>query len=164
MSRNMTVNSIGEVYLGKAPLDLPLQAGFLSEADTKTVSRIDKLQRINDGRFRIYGGRRGGREWIRLVTEFTAFEGDRQFWKDVKALARKVGAEIETLDRRKHLDRVSHDNGKTWINGKDHGRPERQIEFFVDVRGLSVAGVRKKRRALAKATKGLWKRAGICVC
>jgi hypothetical protein len=166
----------------------------LTQKELELVRKVEQFQVIEDGRFRVYGGIDSRRKpWIRLVTEFANFTSETDFWKQVRDLAKQLGAKIEVMHEEKHLDKMGcsvtaksreqilsefraqgrkpvnggkpDENGVIWSTSPDHGRPERQIEMYWDV--LDVPSLAKLRQLIAKiriATAVIWKEAGVGVC
>jgi hypothetical protein len=90
------------------------------------------------------------RRQIRLSLEFNTFIDNATGWKEVRAFARRNGLGLATMVEHEHMDKVSYDNGKTWIVGKDHGRMERQVDCWENVTKLSYLAVRKRIAVLTQ--------------
>jgi hypothetical protein len=122
------------------------------------VKTVWKLQKQNDGRFRIWGLRGD----IILSTELRHPVRDRALWKEARRVASELGATWEVLEERPELDKFKKGNGP-WQYGPMHGVKMRQADIQVkitDTRPVAVAGL---KRRVAKATQALWSKSGVSV-
>ena len=129
--------------------------------DAKWVEKVWELQELNDSFCRVWG--RQGRIWASI--EVINFVDLKCWWKQLSAQCVRFADRMYIMDTCEHMDRCSKDKGKTWIEGKDHGRMERQIaiemELFMDD---TLTQVRAKRKYLKKFFWKFYEPCGVAVC
>jgi hypothetical protein len=150
----------------------------LSLAEFDFYCDICELQRVNCGRFRIWGEMHadnldaaGHFAW--LVTEFRWWVDDKEYWPQLDDLAGKCSCEAHLLHEGPHVDQCwPAELVKTGVDltdenavfGENHGRPERQVEFRCNVYGCTEQSVRRRITELADWTEELWRKSGVSVC
>lgn len=138
--------------------------------------RVTNLQTLNEGRFRVYGRKMGesfdAEEKIILVTEFQHWMDDEAFWEHVNQVAAENDCEINVMHEDKHLDhswRTDDDGNKIDERyGENHGRMERQVEFYIDITEISksrhaIFDLLQQIERMTEITKDLWNEAGVGV-
>jgi hypothetical protein len=158
----------------------------LSPTELEFSRYIHKLQALNGGRFRLYGGILRGRPWINLVTEFNAFIDEKSFWKTLMQIAKSLSAKTYVMHDGPHVDSSGYpagspdlekalqdgrklknggqvENGIVWTTGPDHGRLERQVELSWPVYGKNLREIKTMIRKISKATNDQWEHRGVSV-
>lgn len=153
----------------------------LTPEEHAILMRVWGLQkRVNDDRFRVYGGRNGDKTWIALCTEFVAFTDDKdpvdvKFWQDLQGFVALYGAEIHVMSEDPHSD--SHWNdalpGHEYdppegredrlIKGENHGRMEKQVEVLWRVTDLADDAIVRCKEIYAAASQAMWPLRGVSV-
>jgi len=136
----------------------------MNSAQYALYKQITDLQVVDDGRWRVYGGQvRSDEPEINLVTEFIGFCDQEDFWKNLYATAKEIGAEVSTMSEEEHLDHFKPAD-EEWQYGPNHGRLERQVEVIWNVYGKSVDEVKKMIEELNPKLENIWEKAGVGVC
>lgn len=149
------------------------------KAERNAVRHVWDLQVVNDSRWRVYGGAIEGKPWAALVTEILHWVDDEKFWDLVIADVEELHGYVRLMREEPHSDLHYPANGIAgerqtkepvrgcpgafWFAGKEHGRPERQVELLWNVLHRSVAEVRDKIGWLEAETERLWKIGGVGV-
>lgn len=141
-------------------------AAIVARTSIDFVQRVWALQKLNDGRFRVWARDRS----IRLVTEFRYFTdaGTDGAWRRIYGVAGELGADVSVLNEGRELE-ISYldSNPETKpikIVGKNHDRPYRQVEVSLYVTDLSTAQTKKLRDKVARVTQPIWNKYGVNVC
>lgn len=149
--------------------------------EKQVLEKIWELQKLNGGRFRIYGGINHVGPWCILVTEFQSFtdnrvESDIAFWKSLDKFVLDTHGEIDVMNEDEHLDKHWSDSKpghefepeegreERVILGDDHGRPEKQVEVRWDIEGMKLESIKGLIAKLTAESEALWKYAGVGVC
>jgi hypothetical protein len=157
----------------------------LTAPEYDLYAEIVRLQKVDNGRWRVYGGMKGKNQLaaaknpsINLVTEFKEFTdgGDTphgvkcsEWWKRLYALGAKLGAQVSTLDEGKELEHSyrTDDQGKKIPGsdkyGENHGRPYRQVEMIWEIKGRTLEEVQAMIADLDEKLQALWEEAGVGV-
>jgi len=159
----------------------------------KLQDEIGKLQAVNDGRWRVYGGMKGKDEHdalkhasINLVTEVYQYTDDKnascreedlgvscaEFWQRLEALAKELGAEVYPFDdgvESEHSWRTTGAPDYEKIPGSDnygpnHGRPYKQVEIVWEIKGKSLEEVQAMIAELNPKLEEIWQTSGVNVC
>ncbi len=187
--KNLVVNSLGEVCsktetgfedvcgsvdltslsnrLGRDPNQKDIAKEFVrslvaavTPAAAKRVQDTWRLQKQNTGRFRVWMAQ-GGK--IYLSTEFSALLENKEAWSAIDAAAKVLGVEPELMHELPHLDKSSHDGGRTWIEGEHHGKMERQVSFEIPLPDHDTRTLKRLMKTTSKATDAAWHVAGVGV-
>ncbi len=143
-------------------------------------------EKVNTGRWRVYGGVANGKPYAILVTEFINWvEGADRFWLDllrgVERATPAMTGYVRTMREAPHVDRYwppkgvegervtdqpvgGRDDGAKFAAGPNDGRPERQVEAVWPVWGRTPQEVADLVTALSGQTQKLWDEAGVGVC
>lgn len=149
MSRRLTINSLGEVFIGDAYIGgdvnvsnlatqlgrepdqddfdaaLDAQIAYLEEAPLiRVVWAAQRRHDRGDIRVCYYDGA------VRVTTEFRPFTDQTDAIAQIYAAAADLKANVTIMDEGEHLDRSCRP-GEDWIEGPDHGRPYIQFDLNV---------------------------------
>jgi hypothetical protein len=153
--------------IGRAPRKRDFEAEFQRQlqefckgdpAVIHHVSTVWRLQKKNDGRFRVWSARGD----IILSTEFRHPVRDRALWKDAKRVAAELGADWDVLEESRELDKFRKGDGP-WQYGPLHGVKVRQVDIQMKITDTSNSAVAALKRRVAKATQALWDKVGVNV-
>ena len=189
--KDITVNALGEVFagtgfeyiagdinlcnlqqkLGHEPEQHEVDAEFIdqlrSDLTPEAVALVQDVwhvQKLNDGRVRIgCYPRLDGLSPVTLCTEFIAFVDDAEAWTAINAAAAALGIKADPMSESEHLDKVSHDDCKTWVVGKDHGRMERQVSFDLTIDHPSMSAAQPIVERVVRVTQDIWDKYGVAV-
>lgn len=142
---------------------------FLSKKERIFVNKITAFQDLvgwyfDYCRFRVYGEINPKGEKIVLVTEFQEFLSEKKFWEEIDETAERLKAKVWVMREEEHMDITYQNYGKPdqkRLEGKDHGRMERQVEFSWRVEKLTSNKLEKLIISLTTGTELLWKRTGV---
>lgn len=157
--------------LGRQPTDEDVEAEFravraihLTAIELAAATAIGNLLDLNTGFARIWGGTRGNRLHVNLSIEFCLFDDDVEGWKKVRAWIKREGGIENVMDRRTHLDKWKPADSSRWKIGKNHGRPETQIDVIWNVTHLTRPQIEFMMQTLRKSCGDeLWHAHGVSV-
>jgi hypothetical protein len=148
--RRLIVNPLGEIVdrrRAHTPTLGLLGIGDLTADERRFVRKVWKLQKLNNGRFNVWGRiRSDGRPLIRLDTEFRERPEKRAWWRAFRRQVRAIGLHVEEL--------------MLW---KDERPVTLQVAGWLDITRCSLAAARQERRWIVKGTEAFWQTNGIAV-
>ncbi len=181
---NLVVNGLGEVIgkdevvagsvndgeltarLGRRPTTEDFDREFrrmavarLTPIAAHRVLAVWRLQKHNNGRFRVWMARSGR---VLLSTEFIGLIANKDLWTKIDAAAKELGR-LDVMFEGRHLDKTSKDGGKTWITGPDHGKRERQVSIDILLPDYLSATLKRVRAKAERITQEVWDQAGVAV-
>lgn len=136
----------------------------LTETERLFANKVFEFQEnLNSSRCRVYGWiEESEKQVIILVTEFLEFV-DSENWTEIYEIGKALEATVNTMCEHPHLNSKSLDNGITWIEGPNHGRMERQVEFSWSIQGLTIEEAVTFKELVEKLTQPIWEKCGVGV-
>lgn len=161
---DLFVNSGGEIFL-KGKYEGYGSTARISDLDTEFVKHVYHLQtKYTTDVYRFYGFREGRKHGIRLMFEFMYFRDEHHKVQAIlKNLAAEVGANVQNMSDYPHCDKFMPRGATQWQYGANHGRLERQVEFFFDVTDLTTRQVGNLIKRTNAAMKDIWPKYGVSV-
>lgn len=147
----------------------------LSKVEFAFFTRVVGLQRVNSDRFRVYGRMSQNRGKIWLTTEFQAFTDDKEAWREIRGVARRLSGSVRRLYSGKHVSQywppklvpgeryITDAKGQHWAAGPDDGRHAEQVEVRWDVSRENLTQVRRMVDVFSEASGEAWRRFGVSV-
>jgi len=127
-------------------------------------------QLVNNGRFCCYGEvRQDGSHCMVLVTEFTEYVRETEFWQKLEEVRVATEAHLWVMDDEYEIEHSwsGHDaegNRTGEKFGPNHGLPFMQVELSWRIETLSYTQIVALADRMAVATQEIWSTAGVGVC
>ena len=187
----LIVNGLGEVYFDRLEVDdcvdlvdvaraLGKPVDKLTQADTDAALAAGMRQSLDEPEvadvvLRTWAAQRVAEQSphaARVIydhaaglcaqVEFRTFLDSGEFWSALDAKVAQIGAVLHLMGEDEYPDRSSRDGGKTWIEGPDHGRMERQVSVSLPLDDdASPQAIAQACERLSSETRDLWEQAGV---
>lgn len=191
---DLGVNSMGEVWIKTDNRTIDV-GGVVNVSDNPNLAEIERrhLQQLVDGGLpdqhirlvqKIWSAQNANTSRIRLAyfggrpvleTEFAAFVDQADIWTAIEAAAASIGAVIDVMDTRPHLDHFSPAPGADpkagsrpdaqkpgFFFGPDHDRIEKQVAMQIILTDdFTPEQLQKAHELLRSATEQVWPLAGV---